>query len=62
MELVAKKLKWGALLPAALFIALATPLSAQEQVVEYGRIVQADDGTGSLDYLIGDESSVRSEE
>lgn len=29
--------------------------SAQEQVVEYGRIVQADDGTGSMGYLVGYE-------
>ena len=62
MELVAKKLNWGALLPAVLAITLATPLSAQEQVVEYGRIVQADDGTGSLDYLLGEETSLQREE
>lgn len=41
----------------ASLIALITAgtASAQEQVVEYGRIVQADDGTGSMGYLVGYE-------
>ena len=56
MELVAKKIQQGSILTVVLLIALATPLHAQEQVVEYGRIVQADDGTGSLDYIAGEDN------
>ncbi len=62
MELVAKRYKLGWAFPTLLFCMVVTPLFAQEQVVEYGRIVQADDGTGSLDYLIGYEGEVVSEQ
>ncbi|MCA9436370.1 MAG: hypothetical protein KC978_11325 [Candidatus Omnitrophica bacterium] len=54
--MVAKKIQQGSILTVVLLIALATPLHAQEQVVEYGRIVQADDGTGSLDYIVGEDN------
>ena len=57
MELVARNSKWAMALVLLALLSFATPLFAQEQVVEYGRIVQADDGTGSLDYLIGYDNS-----
>lgn len=55
MKRVAKQMKNFMAFASLLALIAAGTASAQEQVVEYGRIVQADDGTGSMGYLVGYE-------